>query len=82
MTEKIIFADKLFFAIKYFGFNLFFLCENCNPPLKKVAPLFPSNPTLKVKVLPSPPFLKIWLEVQPPLPPAERGWEGGGTLYG
>ena len=39
----------------------------------KVIPLFPSNPPLKVEVLSSPPpFLKIWLEAQPP-PLAERG---------
>ena len=50
-------------------------------PWKKVIPLFPSNPSLKVEVLSRPPFLKIWLEVQPPLlpPPAERG--GGYTLW-
>ena len=44
-------------------------------PLKKVTPLFPSNPPLKVEILSSaPPFLKIWLEAQPPPPPpsAER----------
>ena len=29
-------------------------------------PLFPSNPPVEVEVLSSPPFLKIWLEVQPP----------------
>ena len=40
------------------------------PPLKKVTPLFPSNPHLKTEVLSSPPFLKIWLETQPPA--AER----------
>ena len=46
--------------------------------LKKVTPVFPSNPLLKVKVLSSPPFLKIWLEVQPPpLPPQHKGGGGG-----
>ena len=41
--------------------------------LKKVTPpLFPSNSPLKVEVLSSSPFLKIWLEANPP-PPAERG---------
>ena len=39
-------------------------------PWKKY-PLFPSNPPLKVEVLSSPPFLKIWLEVQPP--PSRNG---------
>ena len=37
-----------------------------HPPLKKVAPIFSSNPSLKVEVLSSPP------------PPAERGEGGGG----
>ena len=46
--------------------------EIATPPLlKKVTPFFPSNPHLKVEVLSSPPpFLKIWLETQPPA--AER----------
>ena len=45
----------------------------------KVIPLFPSNPPLKVEVLSSPPpFLKIWLEAQPP-PPLQKG--GGFAHY-
>ena len=72
MTEKIIFAYELFFAIKYFRFNFFVCVKIATPPpppplhpsLKKVTSLFPSNPSLKVKVLPSLHFLKIWLEVQ------------------
>ena len=43
MTEKIIFAYKLFLSLNISDFDLF-LCENCNPPLKKVTPLFPSKP--------------------------------------
>ena len=39
------------------------------PTPKKSHPLFPSNPPLNVEVLSSPPFLKTWLEAQPP---AER----------
>ena len=46
MTEKNILAYKLFLSLNILDFNLF-LCENCNPPLKKVIPLFPSNPPLK-----------------------------------
>ena len=42
-------------------------------PPKKSHLLFPSNLPLKVEVLSSPPFLKIWLEVQLPPPIAERG---------
>ena len=57
-------------------FNLF-LCENCNPPEKSHS-LSLRNPPLKVEVLSSHPFLKIWLEVQPP-PPQHKG--GGCTLW-
>ena len=72
MTEKNIFAYKLFLPLNISDFNLF-LCENCNPSfLKKVTPSFPATP-VKVKVLSSPFFLKIWLEAHPPTPFAERG---------
>ena len=63
-------------------FNIFFVWK-LQPLLKKVTPLFPSNPPLKVEVLSSIPFLKIWLEAQPPTtppPPAENG--KGGSHYG
>ena len=49
MTEKNIFAHKLFLPLNIADFDLF-LCENCNP-------LFPSKPPLKVEVLSSPPGL-------------------------
>ena len=78
MTEKNIFAYKLLLSLNISNFNLFFY-ENCSPPpLKKVTLFFPSNPPLKVEALSSPPFLKIWLEAQPPRPPVERG---GGAHY-
>ena len=48
------------------------------PSLKKVTPLFLTNPPLKIKVLSSPLFLKIWQEVQPPL---QKGGGGGGAHY-
>ena len=59
------------------------MCENCNPlSLKKVTPLFPSNPPLKVEVLSSPaPFLKIWLEVQTPPSPHPRPQQKGGGRF-
>ena len=41
MTEKNIFAYKLFLSLNISDFNLF-LCENCNP-LKKVTPSFPAT---------------------------------------
>ena len=42
-------------------------------PLKKVTPLFPSNPPLEIEILSSPPLLKIWLEAQLPPPPGRKG---------
>ena len=41
-------------------------------PLEKSHPLSPSNPPLKVEVLSSTHFLKIWLEAQPPPPPLQK----------
>ena len=81
MTEKNIFAYQLFLS----DFNFFCVKIATPPPLKKEKshPLFPSNPPLKDEVLSKPPFLKIWLEVQPSTPhppPAERG-EGGSAHY-
>ena len=62
-----------FFVSKYFRFQFIFYVKIAppSPPStphllkKKFSPLFPSNPPLKVEVLSSPLFLKIWLEVQP-----------------
>ena len=54
-------------------FSLFFY-KNCNLPWKKVIPLS-QQPPLKVKVLSSPPILKIWKEVQP------HNEKGGCTLW-
>ena len=65
MTEKNIFVHKLFLSLNISDFNLFFMWK-LQPPLKKVTPVFPSNPPLKVEILSSPLFFKIWLEVQPP----------------
>ena len=68
MTEKNIFACKLFLSLNISDFNLFILVKigplPPPPPLKKATPLFPSNPSLKVEVQSSQPFLKILLEVQ------------------
>ena len=54
--------------------------------MKKVTLLFPRNPSLKIKILSSPPlFLNIWLEAQPkrplPLPPPTERRGGGCTLW-
>ena len=48
-------------------------------PLKISTPLFPGNSPLKMTSFSSPPFLKIWAEVQPPPPPCKKG--GGCTLW-
>ena len=77
MTEKNIFAYKLFLSLNISDFNL--LCDNCTPSRKKSPPLS-QQPPLKVEVLSSPPFLKIWLEVQPPLPPPQQKGEGLHTI--
>ena len=58
MAEKNIFAYKLFFSLNIIDFNIFilFFLEIATPP-EKCCPLFPSNPPLKVEVLPPPPPL-------------------------
>ena len=52
-------------------------------PLKKVTPLFPSNPPLKLRSCQAPPFFEIWLEAQTPTPtplPSPHLQNGGCTL--
>ena len=66
MTEKNIFTYKLFFVTKYLGD-------------KKLPPLSQQHP-LKVEALSSTPFMKICLEAQIPLPPAERKGVGVPTI--
>ena len=61
MTEKNIFAYKLFLSSNISDFNYFL-----KPPCSQ-------QPPLKVEVLSSPPFLKIWFTSPPTPPPAERG---------
>ena len=60
--------------------SLFFV-EKLQPPLKKVTPLFPSNPPLKTEDLssPSPLFENLIRGSPPPLPPLSR--KGGGAHY-
>ena len=48
MTEKNIFAYKLFFVIKYFEFSFTFYVKIANLPPEKSDPLFPSKPPLKI----------------------------------
>ena len=75
MTEKNIFAYKLFLLLNVLDFNLFFR-ENCNPPEKSL-PLFPSNPSLKVEVLSNPPLFENL--VGGSTPPCRKG--GGAAHY-
>ena len=66
MKEKNIFSYKLCLSLDIF---IFYGKIATPTPLKKVTPSFPGTPS-KAEVLSSPPFLKIWLEINPP-PPAE-----------
>ena len=74
ITEKNIFAYKLFLSLNISDFNLFIIWQLQPPSPEKSHPLVPSNPPLKIEVLSSrPPFFKIWLEAQPtpnPQPPS------------
>ena len=63
MTEKNIFAYKLFLSLNISDFNL-------QPsPLKKITASFPATPPLKVEVLSSPPLKIGWRFNLPPAPP-------------
>ena len=58
MTEKNNIVYKLLLSLNISDLSLF-LCKNSNR-LKKVTPLLPSNPSLKIEILSCPPILKIW----------------------
>ena len=73
MTDKSIFVYKLLLSLNISHFSLF-LGENCNPPEKGHLPLSQQLP-LKIKILPRPPSLNIWLKSQSP----SRNEEGGGS---
>ena len=72
MTEKNIFAYKLFLSLDISDFNLFFMWKL--DPSEKSHPLFPSNPLLRVEFLLSPPFWKFGWRFNPP---QQKG--GGGA---
>ena len=57
MREENIFVIN-FFVIKYFRYELIFHVKTANL-LNEVTQLFPSNPTLKIENLLSPPFSKF-----------------------
>ena len=67
MTEKNIFAYKLFLSLNISYFNFFFLWENRNPPPPEKSYLTLSLQPLSKSWGPGKlPFLKIWLKAQPP----------------
>ena len=84
MTVKNIFAYKLIWSLNISDFNLFYVkvappsppVPPRPPPREKSHPPLSQQPPLKVEVLSNPPFLKIWLEAQPPLQKKKGG--GGG----
>ena len=55
---------------------------NAPPSPQKSHPPLSQQPPLKVEVLSSPPFFKIWLEAQPPPPPPPLAERWGCTLWG
>ena len=65
------------FTLNISDFNLLFMSK-LQPPPEKSHPPLSQQPPLKVEVLSSPSFLKIWLEVQPS-PPQQKG-EGVHTI--
>ena len=69
MKEKNIFSYKLCLSLDIF---IFYGKIATPTPLKKVTPSFPGTPS-KAEVLSSPPFFKIWLEIQPPKYKARGG---------
>ena len=79
MTEKNIFAYKLFLSLNISDFNLFFVWK-LQLPLKKGTSLFPSNPPLKVEILSNFPFWKFGWRFNPPPPPHRKWGRGQCTL--
>ena len=60
MTEKNIVVYKIFLLWNISDLG-YFSCKNCNP-LEKSLLLLGSYPSLKIEILPSPLFVKIWLK--------------------
>ena len=79
MTEKNIFAHKHFLSLNISDFIFYVKIANC-PPEKKSPPLSQQPPSKSGGPVKSP-FLKIWLEFQPPPSPQQKGGRGGCTLW-
>ena len=74
VTEKNVFAYKLFLSLNISDFNLFFMWKSQPPPLKNVTSLFPSNTPLKNEVLSIHPLFENLVGGSIPLPQAERAF--------
>ena len=73
MTEKIIFAYKLFLSLNISDFSSIFYVKTATPP-EKGYPLFPSNPPLKIEILQALPFQRFGQRLNPS-PQQKRGRE-------
>ena len=79
MIEKNIFVYKLFLLLNILDFSFFYI--------KTATPLETKSPPLKIEILSSPLFFKIWLDAQtnhpsPPQPhPPSLQQKGGSTLW-
>ena len=62
MTDKHFVFFLLMLLFKISDFDLFFMQQlrSLPPPAQKSHPLFSSNLSLKIEILPGPLFLKIW----------------------
>ena len=83
MTELNTFVNELFLLLNISDFTLLFM--KLQPPPPTPLPLYlPLSATpLKIEILSSPSFFKIWSEAQtpsPPLPPTLPKWEGRGCI--
>ena len=78
MTEKNIFAYKLFFAVKILIH--FYVKFATAPPPEKCYTLFPSNPSLKFEVLSSTLFSKFHWRFNPLSLPSRNGGRGVHTM--
>ena len=74
MTEKNIFVYKLLLSLHISDFIFYVKTAT---PLKKVSSLLISNLPLKIEILSSPPFRKIWLVALNP--PQQKEGGGGGV---
>ena len=71
MKKKNIFVYQLFLSLNISDFSSLFYVKLDHPHFKKVTPLFPTNPPIKIKVLQSPPFWKFGRRFNPP--PQQKG---------